>query len=300
MSPFGPECLAALASAGNPSYFGAMKNALSVLCLLLLLLSGCSPANEEETGTRLRRLRFVAPASPTSPQQASHLDLEYDASGRVVRIQCHMGDTEQPGDTTMYRIRFTYSGADLLPTNIISSEGQPAFTRTHYLQYDGNGQVAKDSLVMNNGDVTIYSFARSGSIITRTISGNIQTEPAAGARDTLRFENDNLVYFRRSHPQRYIRSELQYDTRYNPIGRLNIAPVFPVLGLESDPTKSFWSVWQYGRNNMTRYQRWTGIYPTPDEEFVRSYSYRSDSFPSSSELRFSSGDLQETLFFVYE
>lgn len=154
----------------------------------------------------------------------------------------------------------------------IAGEGPAANIKTHYLFYNGSGELTRDSIVSAGGDLLTYTLTRSGDMVINTITGNPQLEPAAGARDTLLFEKGNLRFFRRSHPQRYIRTELQFDTRHNPIGRLNIAPILPVLGFESDPTNSFWSVWQYGRNNLTRYRRWTGIYPTPDEDYVRTYT----------------------------
>jgi hypothetical protein len=282
------------------------------ISLVVLLLASCQkglsfpPDTTVNTDTLLKKIILVDSLTPM--ENIYNIDLEYDDQQRVTTIKRYNVDSSNGialislGDSTV----FYYQGNDRLPYKskgysvLVQSSEVETFHR--YQVTGGSTLLAADSVPLNDGisyAARFFSYsnrivARSEYWITRILTAGFNDTFALSGRDIVKASffftpNTGALYF-----------EDMFDTKINPLFKLNIAPV---LAVDGESAYDKWAILSPGfcpHNIINR--RSSNVYPLSNAE-NQSYTFTYNKYdqPVQCRLESNSNTLQrEYLKFWYD
>lgn len=273
-----------------------MRNLLpSLFCLLVF---SCKKDDSKSDIPKVRQMA-VSFLNPTNP---SHIDFSFDGEDRVIKMFFYMGDSGvavATGDS-LFLMQFYYSGSGELPYKIDLTQIQQRNTDVHFLSYDINSRLIKDSIQYVNAPFYYLNIFEhlAGNIVRTGYYKNSQLPPQFDYRDTMHFQNGNFVRLTRAGAS-FMRTGMTYDNGINPLHGLNIAPVSHVLNPSGDPSITIWSIWSpmVSRNNMVKHTYYyNGIV---NNQAILQYHYNSENLPVYRLWKDQGGNVVDSLTYKY-
>lgn len=234
----------------RPKALSPMNKVIQAAGILLLFLAGITACNKpaDDKVRDIGRLRIVRIKQSTvrEPQKVNLTDFIYDDQHRVKRIAYSYEETVNGILTTHPGNSLTYHYSDNTLKNPYRASGQVSngWVADIYYTYNNAGKLIRDSAV-NAGATEVrthdYTYASGKIIVTR---GNYYQSNGTIAGSTLLdsvvIKDNNIievVYGTGAAAGTGSRFyyQLFYDTRINPMSKLNIAAVKIVEGLQTFP-----------------------------------------------------------------
>lgn len=250
----------------------------------------------QKVASTVKQMRITFTGNPPDP---SHVDFRFDNADRVANFFIYMGDSGRivPSADSVLFVQFLYTGSNKLPNSLIVSNKLQGITQPHYLAYNPDGKLSKDSIPLGNNDYILYQYNYTGSYIINDIYKKTNSVLERLYIDTLEMTNGNLTtYTRRYSPVSSEKVIIDYDNKSNPLYNLNISQIFIVLG--PGPTTGIWSIWTaFTKNNQTALKRYhDGVLQSTN--FLE-FQYNNLNLPSYRLWRNQYNQIVDTLVYKY-
>jgi hypothetical protein len=235
---------------------------LSIRIVSTLVLASCilsckkdKDSNSNANKTRLSKLITWKTATPS--QNITTTEFIYDDQKRVVEISFLSGDSVN-GEikSAKYRsLKYFYNGSDKNPYKALSSvSNNYASNLENYYTFNSTGSLERDSAPpapnYTTNVIKRYAYFTDKIIVQNETKDQYYTQKS---KDSFKVANNNLV-------EMYVGVspyggqangyKLFYDTKENPMSKLNIAAISVVSGISGFP--SFMAP-GFCKNNITEY-----------------------------------------------
>jgi hypothetical protein len=239
--------------------------------VLLALLTSCDPEKDPNPPPTNSSAKLKSVVESYGGKRAMVITVEYDASGRVTKIN----EMTQDSNYVPLRIsyanyhNFTYNGNGTVPVkNIITHEASRT-PDTAFYYYDGSNRIIKQELFDNGISWrNLYTYPSTGLVVTETFYRNGSNVMVAGERDSVLYDGNKAVMAFHKAGGLTHRTVYNYDTKLSPFAQLNVfqalysfygedrhyqhrAPVNETMYqyISTNDTISIASTYSYGSNN---------------------------------------------------